>query len=114
MPNDLFKYDRPSIEWLLNYIEQEEALPVQQLKKSYVTLLIKEIENPRYKMKYNVLVEGTKQGLVKLALDILKLASCDFQGCHVDMDSPFFDEFNGTLTISLLLKEGLNSDEKPS
>ncbi len=51
------------------------------------------------------MVEGTRMSLVHFALDILTVAFGKFNHCHLDMDSPLFDEYNGTFIVSLLFDE---------
>ena len=49
-----------------------------------------------------VKISGNKASLMRIAIEILKIALYgDFDGCHSDLGSWFFDEYDGELTIQL-------------
>ena len=73
----------------------------EEIGELYNIIKIKNYSSDKSKTQ-TVEIRGNKASLMRIAMEIAKIALYgDFDGCHSDLGSWFFDEYDGELTIRL-------------
>ena len=73
----------------------------EEIGAIFNTIKIKNYSSDKSKTQ-RVEIRGNKASLMRIAMEIAKIALYgDFDGCHSDLGSWFFDEYDGELTIRL-------------
>ena len=101
-----YDYKKLPKENLNDMIDDELLKKIMEFRNEEVDTIynkIKILNHSSDKSKtQTVKISGNKASLMRIAIEIVKIALYgDFDGCHSDLDSCFFDEYDGELTIQL-------------